>query len=252
MAENASWPGEDRLRQFWDPRDLDASAKNFLTALDEEKAAPGRAEVLTQLARVELKRGRPDDARRLLNHAAEMAADTPVVRARLLLERGRVERHFGDLEKSKQLLEQAVDAALAAGEPFIAADAAHARALAGDIAEWTNRGMELADRYPAAAYWRGTLLINLGAWHWDRDDPAAALACFEGAAAARAQDGRNPAQLEYARYGVARSLRRLGRAAEAVPILKQAVHGAIAAGDDANVEQFRRELAAARAEAAKL
>jgi tetratricopeptide (TPR) repeat protein len=252
MPKNALRPGEDRLRPLWDPGDLDASAKNFLAALDNEKAAPGRAEVITQLARVELKRGRPGDARRLLDDAAKLAADTPVVRARLLLERGRIERRFGDLQKAKQLLEQAVDAALAADEPFIAADAAHARALAGDIVEWTNRGLELADRYRAAAYWRGTLLINLGAWHWDHDDPAAALTCFEDAVAIRAHDGRNPAQLDYARYGVARSLRRLGRAAEAVPILEQAVHGAIASGDDASVDQFRRELAASRAEAAEL
>jgi tetratricopeptide (TPR) repeat protein len=202
--------GEDRLRPLWDADDLDASERRLRAALAEETTEPGRAEVLTQLARIELKQGRPDEAHRLLDDAEGRAGDTPVVRARVLLERGRVERHFGDVEDAKRLLEQAVEAALSAGQPFIAADAAHARALAGEIVEWTERGLALADRYPAAAYWRGTLLINLGAWQQERGDAEGALASFEGVVATRERDGRNPGQLEYARDAVARCRRKLG------------------------------------------
>lgn len=202
---------EDRLRPLWDPADLDVSEARLRAALGDETTDAGRAEVLTQMARVELKRGHPDEAHRLLDEAESMAGEELIVRARVLLERGRVTRHFGENQEAKRLLEQAVDAALAANEPFIAADAAHARALAGDMVEWTNRGLDLTERYEGAAYWRGTLLINLGEWQWEQGDAAGALESFEGALAARERDGRNAEQLEYARYGLARSLRRLGR-----------------------------------------
>ena len=56
------------------------------------------------------------------------------------------------------ILEQAYNAALAAGQHFMAADAAHSCALAGDMILWTDRGLDLADGFEAAAYWRGTLL----------------------------------------------------------------------------------------------
>jgi tetratricopeptide (TPR) repeat protein len=211
MPLDALRPGEDRLRPLWDHADLDASDARLRSALDDEATGAGRAEVLTQLARVALRRGQPKEAHRLLDEAESLAGQEPTVRARLLLERGRLTRHFGESGEAKRLLEEAVDAALAADEPFIAADAAHARALAGDMVEWTNRGLELAEQYPGAAYWRGTLLINLGEWQWEQGDAAGALASFEAALAARERDGRNPEQLEYARYGVRRSLRSLGR-----------------------------------------
>jgi hypothetical protein len=47
------------------------------------------------------------------------------------------------------LLEQAFEAALAAGQHFMAADAAHACALAGDMVAWTN--CEADSPRPAAA-----------------------------------------------------------------------------------------------------
>ena len=43
----------DRLRSLWDFDDLDASEQRLRTQLDEETTDVGRAEVLTQLARVQ-------------------------------------------------------------------------------------------------------------------------------------------------------------------------------------------------------
>jgi tetratricopeptide (TPR) repeat protein len=248
MSQDAARPGEDWLRPLWEPTDLGVSEARLRSVLDDEASPSRRAELLTQLARLELRRGRPAEAHGFLDQADKLAGETPVVRARILLERGRVLRHFGDVEDAKRLLEEAVDAALAANEPFIAADAAHSRALAGEITEWTRRGLELADTHPGAAYWRGTLLINLGEWQWKRGDSRGSLASFEAALAVRQRDGRNRGQLEYARYGVARSLRALGRAADAIPLLKLAVDGASAGDDDDSARLFRDELAAARAD----
>jgi tetratricopeptide (TPR) repeat protein len=112
------------------------------------------------------------------------------------------------------VLEEAFHAALAAGQHFMAGDAAHACALAGDMIAWTERGLDVADRYPAAAYWRGTLLINLGDWHWKRGEYEQSLQAFEAALAAREQETRNPALTEEARRGVARAREAVARAGE--------------------------------------
>jgi len=239
--------GEDRLRPLLDADDLDGTEGRLRAALDAEDMDAGRGEVVTQLARVELWRGRPDAARELLEDAEQLGGDVPVVRARLLLERGRVERQRGDAEEAKRLLEQAYDAALAADQPFIAADAAHSRALAGEMVEWTRRGLQVADRHPGAAYWRGTLLLNLGDWQWERGLYEESLESSRGALEAREQDSRNPGIREEARFGVGRALRALGRPDEAIPFLEQALAWAQANFPDwPGTEQFRAELEAAR------
>jgi tetratricopeptide (TPR) repeat protein len=235
------------LRALWDSADLEVSEAQLRAALDREETDAGRAEVLTQLARVELNRGRPEAAHELLGEAERLAGDDPVVRARLLLERGRVERRFGDAEEAKRLLEQACDAALAADQPFIAVDAIHSRALAGDMVAWTGRGLELADRYPGAAYWRGTLLLNLGEWQWEHALYDESFVNYRAALEAREQDSRNPGIREEARFGVGRALRALGRPDEAIPFLEEALAWAEATHPDwPMTEQFRAELEAAR------
>jgi len=120
-------------------------------------------------------------------------------------------------------------------------------ALAGDMVGWTQRGLELAERFPAARYWRGTLLMNLGDWQWDRGEYEESLASFEAALTVREQETRNPALTAYARYGLARALRGVGRPAEAVPLLEEAVSWVEAQKlDSTEGNQFREELAAAR------
>ena len=217
---------EDRLRPLLDVTDLDATAKRLRDALAGETTDAGRAEVITQLARVELWRGRLDAAHSLLDQANGLAGNDGVANARLLLERGRVVRRSDGDSAAQPLLEQAFEAALAAGQHFMAADAAHARALAGDMVAWTNRGLEVADQYEAAAYWRGTLLMNLGEWQWEGGAYEDSLATFRAALDAREQETRNPFLTEHARYGLARTLRSLGRSSEAVPLLERAVRWA--------------------------
>jgi tetratricopeptide (TPR) repeat protein len=201
---------EDRLRPLWIDGDVKATEQNLQAALAAETTDSGRAEVLSQLARLEWVRGL-ESAGALLDEASELAGDNPVARARVLLERGRVLRRTAGDAAALPVLEEAYEAALAAGQRFMAADAAHACALAGDMIEWTQRGLEVADRYPGAAYWRGTLLINLGDWYWERGDPEGSLEAFEAAVAAREGEPRNPALTDEAREGVERARRALGR-----------------------------------------
>ena len=80
--------GADRLRPLWDFTDLDASERRFRAALDDETSDAGRAEVLTQLARIEGLHGRFEQAGTLLTEAEQLAGPSDVASARLLLERG--------------------------------------------------------------------------------------------------------------------------------------------------------------------
>lgn len=239
-------PGADRLRPLWDFTDLDASEVRLRAALRDETTDPGRAEVLTQLARIEGLHRRFDEASTLLAEADALVGPSEVARARVLLERGRVLRLSGDLATALPLFKEAFETALAAEEEFIAADAAHMAALADDMLAWSRRGLELARRSPAAASWAGTLLNNLGWWHGQRGEHAESLVAYRGSLEAYERDAPYPYLREAARVGVARALRALGRGNEAVPLLEQAVTWAQGAGHPDRV--FHEELAAAYAD----
>ncbi len=237
---------EDRLRPLWNDADLDATEESLRAALSEETTDPGRAEVLTQLARVEMKRGQLDAANALLDEADGLAGDDGAACARVLLERGRVVRRSDGDAAALPFLEQAYSAALAGDQHFMAADAAHSCALAGDMVAWTQRGLDLAERYPTASYWCGTLLMNLGDWQWERGNYQQSLESFQASLVAREKETRNPFLTEYACFGVARALRALGRPAEAIPYLERAIEWCEDQQlDSPYLSQFREELAAA-------
>lgn len=242
--------GVDRLRALWDFTDLDTSEARLRAALREETTDAGRAEVLTQLARIEGLHCRFDEANALLAEAEALVGTSGVALARVLLERGRILRLSGKLAAALPLFEKAFETALAAEEDFVAADAAHMSALAGDMIVWTECGLELARRSSAAASWAGTLLNNLGWWHAQRGEHAESLAAYSGALEAYERDAPYPYLREAARVGVARALRALGRAEEAVPPLEQAVAWAQSAGHPDQV--FHEELAAAYADVGRV
>ena len=198
-------PLTDPLRPYWDFDDLDGTEARFRAL---------RAEALTQLARVEGLRDRFAEADALLDTAAVESA-APLVRIRVDLERGRVRRSSGDKEAALPLFETAFAGALAAGEDWLAADAAHMCALAAPdragFLAWTQRGVELAESSQAAAYWLGPLLNNLGWEYFDAGEHEQALDAFERALAARERDPENVAALEHAREAVASARRALGR-----------------------------------------
>jgi tetratricopeptide (TPR) repeat protein len=216
---------DDRLRPLWDFGDLDASERRLREQLAAEPDDDGRAEVLTQLARVEGLRERFDAADAILDEA-EPLASSEIASARLVLERGRVRRSSGEPAAARPLFESAYAAALAGGQDFVAADAAHMAALAAPdrqgLLAWTTRGLELAESSEGAAYWAGPLLNNLG-WAYDEaGEREAARDAFERALRAR-EAADDPEQTAIARYALGRSLRLLGRPAEAAAQLEQAV-----------------------------
>ena len=193
----------DPLRALWDFDDLDATEARFRAL---------RAEALTQLARVQGLREDYESGDRLLDEVAE---DDARVRIRVELERGRLRRSAGDREAALPHFERAYAAAVEAGEDWLAGDAAHMAALAAPgrdgFVAWTNRGLQLAERSEAAAYWAGPLLNNLGWEHFDAEEYEQALEAFERALEVRERDPDNPAAIEHAREAVTEARRALGR-----------------------------------------
>ncbi len=241
---------DDRLRPLWDFDDLDATDKRFREQLAREDSDAGRAEVLTQLARIHGLRGDFDAGDDLIDDATLLAGSSTVARARLDLERGRLRRSSGDRDSALPLFESAFAIALEAEQEFVAADAAHMAALAASdragLVAWTERGVALADEHAEASYWLGPLLNNLGWEHYEAGEYAQALDAFERALAARDLTAENPEPIALARYAVGKALRALGRSEEAIALLEQAVAWAEGAGhpDGWYHEELAEEYAA--------
>jgi tetratricopeptide (TPR) repeat protein len=233
----------DRLRVLWSFDDLEASECRFRDQLEREDSDAGRAEVLSQLARVHGLRGEFEECTRVLDQAELLAGPNPVANVRIELERGRMFRSSGDPDAAYPLFRSAFARAVEAGERHLAGDAAHMCALAVEDRklqeEWTQRGLEAG-----GSYWAGPLLNNLGWAYFDDGGYNRSLELFERALEARQRDPGNPAGIAWAQQAVGQTLRMLGRADEAVPLLEQA-----AATLPAEPE-IQAELLAARAAAA--
>jgi tetratricopeptide (TPR) repeat protein len=235
----------DRLRVLWDFDDLGASEERLRAQLSVEPTDEGRAEVLTQLARVEGLRGDFDAGEQLVTEAETLGGESAVAAVRVDLERGRLRRSSGDRDAALPLFESAFTRAAAACEWFLAADAAHMAALAAadrdGFLEWTQRGITVSEEREDASYWAGPLLNNLGWEHYGAGEHELALEAFERALRTRERDPSNRAAIALAHYAVGKALRALGRSGEAIPLLEQAVAWAEGAG--APDGWFHEELA---------
>jgi tetratricopeptide (TPR) repeat protein len=229
----------DRLRPLWDFDDLDVSEGRFREQLELESTDTGRAEVLTQLARIEGLRGRFEECDALLDEAETLGG----AEARVALERGRRARSSGLPEAGQADFARAFEIAQANGDEALAVDAAHMLAIVADAEEWTARAIEIAAASddPGVRYWLGPLYNNVGWSRYEAGDPAGALEAFELALSSRERDDPRPYSREIARYAVGKALRTLGRADEAASALEECVAWAERAG----VEDgwFHEELA---------
>ena len=236
---------DDRLRSLWDFDDLAATEKRLREQLGHEATDERRAEVLTQLARVRGLHGDFDAGERLVNEAETTCGASQIALARVDLERGRLRRSSGNVEAALPLFESAFARSLEASNYFVAVDAAHMAALAAPdragVVAWTERGIDLAEPHATAKYWLGPLLNNLGWAFYEAGEFERALDAFQRALAAREADSENRAAIEVARYAVGKTLRALGRPADAVPLLEQATTWAIERGSPDG--WFHEELA---------
>ena len=193
----------DRLRALWDFDDLRATEARLREQLEREESDAGRAEVLTQLARVRSLQDDFDGCEGLLQEAEALSADG-LVRVRVDLERGRKLRSGGDGASAAALFEAAFARACELAEFFLAGDAAHMVAISGEgkMLEWTERGLALGESEPDAAYWAGPLLNNLGWFFYEQGEFGQALETFERALAVRKRDPDNPQAIVWAQEAV--------------------------------------------------
>ena len=224
---------------MWDFDDLDASEGRFRAQLEREPTDAGRAEVLTQLARIEGLRGHFEQCDALLDEAKALGGAD----ARVLLERGRRERSSGRPGAGLAQFEQAFELARRTGEDVLAVDAAHMVAIVDDSEAWTARAVEIAASSddPDVRYWLGPLYNNVGWSRYGMGDAAGALDAFELALAARERDDPRPYAREIARYAVGKALRALGRPDEAAATLERCLAWAAEAG--VKDSYFHEELA---------
>jgi tetratricopeptide (TPR) repeat protein len=196
----------DRLRPLWDFDDLDSTERRLSDFLEGEESDAGRAEVLTQLARVEGLREEFDASERLLQQAEALAGSSDLAKVRIDLERGRKLRSSGDPAAALPLFESAFARASESGEDFLAGDALHMCAISVDSIDateiWTQRGLDFCAQRPDAAYWAGPLLNNLGWAYYDAGDYRRALELFERALEVRLRDPENEAAIAFAREAV--------------------------------------------------
>jgi tetratricopeptide (TPR) repeat protein len=230
----------DRLDDLWDFGDPAGSERRFRDELVTAGVGTAAAELCTQVARALGLQARYDQADRLLDEI-DPAGYPPVVGVRRDLERGRLRNSCGDRPAAVPLLRAALEQALAVGEDFLAADAAHMLAIADPdrAADWTRHGLAVvaASTDPRCARWAGSLHNNLGWSRHDAGDFPGALAEFEAALAGYHTAG-TPEQIRIARWSVARCLRSLGRLDEALTIQSE-----LAAGpSDGYVDQELGEL----------
>lgn len=228
------------LDSLWDFSDPTASAARFADAATT--ASPtAAAELLTQRARALGLAGDRAAADALLDTVADPDA---VVAIRVALERGRLFNSAGERPEAVPLFAEALELATAAGEHFLAIDAAHMLAIADDerAGEWTARGIQIVDSAtdPRAQRWGIALHNNLGWTHHDAELFDEALAEFEAADAA-AQAHGSIEQQQVAQWSIARCLRSLGRRDEALAIQERLLE---LRPDD---EYVHEELAALRA-----
>ena len=144
----------DELRPLWDFGDLDASESRFTERLDAEEDDGMRAELLTQLARVDGLRGDFEQGEERLREAETLASSSPRAGIRIDLERGRLLNSSGSPEAALPLFVRATEAAEERGELFIAADSAHMAAIAASNARGAARaghGAASRSRSPGTA-----------------------------------------------------------------------------------------------------
>lgn len=217
-------PSAEEIDALWDYDRPQESEQRFRGLLDQAAGnAEIRAEIITQIARAMGLQQRFEDAHRTLDDIEPLLGDhASRLRARYLLERGRVLNSSGDQGAARPIFIHALGVALAAGEAFYAVDAVHMIAIvcAGEESlGWNRRGLAMVDASADARLdsWRGSLYNNMGWVHHDRGEYDDALRCFERALQAREDQG-DEGLIRIARWCVARGLRSVGRAGEALAV----------------------------------
>jgi tetratricopeptide (TPR) repeat protein len=229
----------ERIDQQWDFGDPGGSEARFRT-LRSEIEANGDPHLLgillTQIARAQGLQRRFAEAHGSLDGAEPLVGLETPGRVRYLLERGRVHNSSGERRPALQLFLEAWELGQRVGEPYDTVDAAHMLAIVTPADErigWHEQAIALAESSgdERTASWIGSLLNNLAWTLHDAGRYADALATFERARDWQSEHG-TARDLRIAHWSVGRTLRSIGRYAEALEIQYANVDRAASIGDD--------------------
>lgn len=199
---------QQELDALWDFSDPAGSEARLRAAADAETDAATRAELETQVARALGLQERFAEGDAMLDAIpADLAARSSSVRARVLLERGRLRDSAGDADAAAALFREAADAASASRDlVFLHVDALHMLAIAdpSHTAEWTAQALDALEDGddPRTLRWRVSLHNNAGWDHFDAGRLDEALAEFERAKDAAVRWG-TPQQVQWADEAIA-------------------------------------------------
>ncbi len=242
----------DRLWDYDHPEDTERVFTEFLSRFPAETKPLRRAELLTQIARTHSLRSQFDKAHTRLDEAKALIGDAPsVALIRLQLERGRCFNSAGDKTRARPLFLAAFRLALGLKEEFYAIDAAHMLAIVAEpntALEWNRLALDMVERSSSAKArkWKGSLTNNLGWTYFDRGEYSEALAMFRDALEFR-QNAGVPKEIRIATWCVARTLRAMGQAEEALDMQQALEREMNAAGEkDGFVYEELAELYAAK------
>jgi tetratricopeptide (TPR) repeat protein len=210
------------IAETWDFADPADSEARFQKLADAQ-LQPGRAMMLTQVARAQGLQRKFDRAHAMLDAIVgqQDVAEAPL-RVLLALERGRVLNSSGQKDKAQPYFLQAWDDARDNHLDALAVDAAHMLAIVADAEQalaWNQKALAIAEASPDphAQRWRASLHNNLGWTMHERREFDAALAHFQHALDARSEGSDEPLVL-MARWCVARCLRSMDRPTEALAL----------------------------------
>lgn len=215
-------PDFEAAWNFGAPAETRKTFVSMLSEAGDEAPLAWVLELKTQIARTHSLAGEFDEAHAILNAVeADIEDHMGKVRIRYLLERGRTFNSAGDKDKARPLFTKAWEIGKAAGEDFLAVDAAHMVAIAAADSDEANRwnlsGLEHARQSAdeRARGWVGSLTNNMGWTAFDAGKLSEALALFE-----ESRDhflGRElPARARIARWSIARVKREQGAIDEAL------------------------------------
>jgi tetratricopeptide (TPR) repeat protein len=247
---------------LWDYQNPDKTESRFreLLPLARQSSDTGYlAELLTQIARCQGLQRHFESAHATLDEVKALLPEaTPRAHVRYLLERGRAYNTAGETDTARDNFRAAWHLAVEHGEDGFAVDAAHMMAIVepGTAGlDWNLAALELCERSedPSAQKWKGSLLNNIGWSYHELGRFEEALDSFQRGLEWQQSAGK-AREARIAAWTVARTLRSLGRAEEALAIQLENLSRIRETGDsDGFVEEEIAEclLALGRADEAR-
>ena len=213
----------DALWDYQDPAKTEARFIALLPPVRQSTDTGYLAELLTQIARCQGLQRHFESAHATLDEVRALLPEaTPRAHVRYLLERGRVYNTAGETDPARDNFRAAWHLAVEHGEDGFAVDAAHMMAIVepGTTGlDWNLAALELCkgSEDPSAQKWKGSLLNNIGWSYHELGRYEEALDTFQRGLEWQQSAGKDR-EARIAAWTVARTLRSLGRAGEALAI----------------------------------